>query len=218
MIENRRNKIWSNLDWPLISIVMLMAFFGWINIYAANYNPDYPNIFSLNQEYGKQGIWLVIALVIGFLVLLTDGFIFLRTAPFIYILFTLLLGLVLLVGKEVNGAKSWFGIGSFGIQPAEFAKIATCLFLANLLSDIGSNPSRFFFLKIGAMIAIPAALILLQPDTGTAIVFSAFVLVLYRERLVGNIIFSAFLALFIAVLVLIMQHNTYNLPFMGIPV
>ncbi|TXC75648.1 rod shape-determining protein RodA [Luteibaculum oceani] len=217
-MDNRRNKIWSNIDWLLVAIVVLLALFGWINIYAANFNESYPNIFSLNQEYGKQGMWMVIAVVAGFIILLTDGFLFLRIAPVIYIIFTLLLVLVLLVGKEVNGAKSWFGIGSFGIQPAEFAKLATCLFIANILRDTSKNISASLYFKIALCIGFPALLILLQPDTGTAIVFSAFFLVLYREELVGNIIFSAILALFIAVLVLIMQNNSYALPFSDIVV
>lgn len=213
MIDNRRNKIWSNIDWVLVGIVLVLALFGWINIYAANYNESFPSIFSLNQEYGKQGMWMIIGLVVAFIILLTDGFLFLRIAPFIYILFTALLVLVLLVGKEVNGAKSWFGVGAFGIQPAEFAKLATCLFVANLLRDSGKTGGLSLYLKTAFAVGFPAVLILLQPDTGTAIVFSAFFLVLYREKLVGNIIFSAILALFIAVLVLIMQDNTYNLPF-----
>ncbi len=218
MIENRRNKIWSNIDWTLLILVLVLAIFGWMNIYAANFNPDYPSVLALNQEYGKQGVWLILAVVVGFLILLTDGFIFLRAAPFIYGGVTLLLILVLLVGREINGAKSWFGIGSFGIQPAEFAKFATCLFVASVLKDRSGNPRTSLYLTLGLIIGLPAVLILLQPDTGTAIVFSAFVLVLYREKLVGNLIFSAILALFIAVLVLIMQNNSYNIPFTQIPV
>ena len=213
MIDNRRNKIWSNIDWWLAGIVLLLAIFGWLNIYAANFNENYPSIFASNQEYGRQGIWLLIAIAASFIILLTDGFLFLRIAPAMYILFTAILALVLIIGKEVNGAKSWFGVGSFGIQPAEFAKLATALFLANVLRESTKNFNLKFYLKIALVIGTPVALIMLQPDTGTAIVFTAFFLVLYREEIVGNIIFSSILALFIAVLVLILQDNMYKVPF-----
>lgn len=218
MIENRRNKIWSNIDWPLVIIVLLLAIFGWMNIYAANFNEQFPSIFASNQEYGRQGIWLVIALVASFIILLTDGFLFLRIAPVMYIVFTLILAAVLVIGKEVNGAKSWFGVGSFGIQPAEFAKLATALYLANILRDSSKNLALNYYVKIAFLILTPVVLILLQPDTGTAIVFAAFFLVLYREKIVGNIIFSSILAIFVAVLVLIMQNNQYGIPFSEIKV
>ncbi|MES2628408.1 MAG: FtsW/RodA/SpoVE family cell cycle protein, partial [Bacteroidota bacterium] len=117
---NRNSSPLQNIDLATLGLYLLLMFIGWFNIYAASYNAAHPSIFDISQEYGMQFIWISSSLMIGFSIFLMDGrFITKLSYPF-YVICLLMLILVLLVGKEVNGAKAWFGFGSFGIQPAEF--------------------------------------------------------------------------------------------------
>ncbi len=200
-----RRELIGNLDKPLLLIYILLITMGWVNIYAANYSEAFPSIFDSSREYGMQFIWMCIGLVAGTGLLLFDGEFYRRNAVFVYGGVILLLIAVLLFGREVNGATSWFGVGGFGIQPSEFAKMGTALMVASFLSGVNviknktSAKIKFLgFLSMPAslltvigIIGLPALLILLQPDAGTLLVFTSFMLVLYREGLVGNIIFLA---------------------------
>ena len=184
---------------------------GWLNIYAANYDLEHPSIFYTGKEYGKQFIWICIAFTLGLIILAIDSQFFKDFAFIIYIALTLLLVLVLIAGKEVNGAKSWFGIGSFGIQPSEFSKIGVGLALAGFLSNIKIKFNKLKTLLYSlAILGVPAFLILMQPDAGTLLVYIAFILVLYREGVTGNIVLFgiSLLVLFIGTLSLI-KYETY---------
>lgn len=182
---------------------------GWLNIYSASYNIDHPSIFDSTQEYGKQFIWIVTAIVLGSVILLFDGTFIRRSAPLVYGITTLLLVLVLIFGKEVNGAKAWFGFGSFGIQPSEFAKLGTSLMLAFYLSETNIRMENMRTKIIAtAILALPALLILLQPDTGTVLVFVAYILVMYREGLSGNILLLGLLAMILSVLSLVLKATS----------
>jgi len=207
--------IWSELDWFTISMYLVLVTAGWFNIYAASYNLEAPSIFDNTQEYGKQFIWICTALVLGMAILLVEGE-FLRKAAFIlYGLVMLLLVGVLIFGKEVNGAKAWFGFGSFGVQPSEFAKFAISLALAAFL---GNSTRKFQNLEtkiiVAGIIALPAMLIMLQPDTGTVLVFAAFFFVLYREGLSGNFLLFGVIAAALSVMSLVMKESSIELPFM----
>jgi rod shape determining protein RodA len=131
----------------------------------------------------------------------------------IYGFVLLLLLLVLILGKEVNGARAWFGVGSFGIQPAEFGKFATALALSRYLSGLPALTGMRSRVISTALILAPVGLIMLQPDTGTALVSGAFILVLYREGLSGNVLLLAILAGVLSVLSLIMKESEFGLPF-----
>lgn len=166
-----------------------MVFLGWFNIYAAVYNEEHKSIFDISQNYGKQLIWIATSIVIALAILLIDGKFFTVFSYPIYGFVILLLILVLVFGREVAGSKSWFEIGSFRVQPAEFGKFATALVVAKYLSALHIRMENLKTKAIaGALIAFPALLILLQNDTGSALVFGAFVFVLYREGLSGNIL------------------------------
>lgn len=213
---NRRSSVFSQLDIAVIAITLFLVLFGWINIYAAGYKPEYSSIFSFSQEYGKQFIWISASVLIFLTICLLDSSIFTKLTLLYYGLSMVLLVAVLIFGREVNGAKSWFGFGSFGFQPSEFAKIACALMLAKHLSD---NPKKSFknlALALGIII-LPAVLIMLQPDTGTVLVFTAFVLLLYRFAYVGNIILTGILAILLAVVALIIQNSTFTIPFTDYP-
>jgi rod shape determining protein RodA len=158
-----------------------------VNIYAAVYNDEHKNIFDLTQNYGKQMIWILTSLVLGMVILILDAKFFSAFSYVIFIVLLLVLILVLVIGKEVAGSRSWFEIGNFRLQPSEFAKFATALAMAKYMSALDLNINRLSTrLTAATIILLPASLIILQPDAGSAIVYSAFILVLFREGLSGN--------------------------------
>lgn len=186
MGSNRRT---AQLDWVLLLLYVVFVLLGWFNIYAAVFNEEAPNIFDSSQRYGKQLTWMLTAAAIIILLFLIDGKFFNRFAYPIYGAIMLSLVAVLIFGKEVGGSKSWFQIGSFGLQPAEFAKTGAALALAKFLSSVNINLEHTKTRMIAlAIVFFPAVLILLQNDTGSAMVFSVFLLVLYREGMPGFLI------------------------------
>ncbi len=180
----RRINIWRNIDWFTVMLYALLVLMGWLNIYAAVYNDEHHSILDFSQRYGKQLIWIVAAAVIAVTMLLIDVKVFSFFAYVIYGVAVFSLFAVLLFGTEVNGARSWFQIGSFRIQPAEFAKIATALALARYLSGFNVQLKNWrTYLRIGLILLLPPILIIFQNDFGSALVYGAFILVLYREGL-----------------------------------
>ena len=197
-MRERRN-LFSNIDVTLVVLYLVMVLLGWVNIYAAVYDEDHRSIIDISQSYGKQMIFILSSIFIALVILLTDARFFSTFAYAIYGLTIFLLLVVLAVGSEVSGSKSWFHIGSFGFQPAEFAKFATALALARFFSaqHINIKELRTRVLPLVIM-GVPAALILLQNDTGSALVYSSFILVLYRMGLSGNYLFAGALVVVIA--------------------
>lgn len=190
---NRRTTIISGIDWVLISLYLIMVFFGWLNIFAAGFNSRFSNIFDLNTTYGDQLLWIIISFTAVLIILLVDYKIYHFFAYVFYGLAILLLLMVIAFGTEVNGAKSWIRIAGFTIQPSEFAKIGTCLALSRFLS--GYQTTKFNLKSIGicaGIIGLPFLLILIQPDPGTSIVFCIFLLVLFREGLPGWVLVILF--------------------------
>ena len=177
---------------------------GWLNIYAAVYDESHSNILDIDLKYGKQLLWIGAAFVLGIFILLTDSKFFTAFSFVIYGLTVGLLAAVLVFGVESHGARSWFEIGGIRIQPAEFGKFATCLAIANVMSRHGFKIMRFSSLAlIGLLLAIPAGLIVLQNDTGSALVYSSFILVMYREGLHGSLLLLCFIAIAIFIFTLI---------------
>ncbi len=185
-----RNKLWTNVDWVTFVIFLVLTIMGWFNIYAAVYDDTHRSIFDLSQRYGKQIVWIAAALIIGFTILIIDSNFYVLFAYVFYGVVVLSLLLVLVAGVEINGSKSWFVIGEFRIQPSEFGKFATSLALAKIMSGFNFRlRSLSSYLKIGLIIMAPACLILMQPDAGSAVVFAAYLLVLYREGMPGIVLF-----------------------------
>lgn len=185
----------TNIDKPVLLIYLALAFIGWISIYSAVFDEDHQSIFDLSMRYGKQLLWIGLGLVLSFMVLLTDPKFFNAFAFLIYLITIVLLIAVLLFGATISGSKSWFQIGGFALQPAEFAKFSTSLALASLLGRLDTHLGQFRTRIWAAIIIIlPALLILMQYDTGSALVFSAFILVLYREGMSGLPLVLAVLA------------------------
>ncbi|HSH52540.1 MAG TPA: rod shape-determining protein RodA, partial [Bacteroidales bacterium] len=180
----RRINIWTSIDWLTVALYLLLVFLGWVNIYAAVYNEEFQSIFDVSMRYGKQLIWICAAIVIALLVFVVDINFYAYFAYAIYGLMILLLILVLFFGVEVNAARSWFQLGTFRIQPSEFAKIATALVIARYLStyNVQINTLKSYW-RLAAFILIPAILTFIQNDTGSALVYFVFILVLFREGL-----------------------------------
>jgi rod shape determining protein RodA len=195
-----------------LSLVLI----GWITIYSASYNPEHPSIFSFSEEYGKQFLFIIIGLLLAVAITHIDGIFFSRLSIIFYIITTLALVLVLLIGREINGATAWFHIGSFSLQPSEFSKVAISLLLAQFISSRGVKfrgiKTR---LQAAAIVLIPAGLILLQPDAGTLLVFTAFIFAMYREGLSGNILIFGMASIVISVASIIVNESTYDYPFAG---
>lgn len=202
---SRRNSVWANIDWFTVLLYLVLVFLGWINIYASVYDAEHQSILDVSQRYGKQLIWIGAALTLAFLILLIETNFYVFFSYIIYAVVVFLLIAVLFFGTEINGAKSWFTIGGFSIQPAEFGKFATALALSKFMSSFGFRLQRVKSLLImGVIIFAPAVLILLQNDTGSALVYFAFVLVLYREGLSGVVLFFGLLVALLFVLSMVL--------------
>lgn len=213
----KRNNMWANIDWITVLLFLLLTFMGWFNIYAAVYNEEFQSIFDTSQRYGKQLIWIGAALVLGLTILLIDTNFYVFFSYIFYGILVGLLILVLLIGKEVNGAKSWFVVGGFGFQPSEFMKFATALVLAKYMSSFGFKIHQPKSLAtIIAIIFTPVVFILLQNDTGSALVYFSFVFVLYREGLSGVVLFFGFLVAILFVLSLIISNIALSLILLGL--
>ena len=173
----------SYLDWPLFISFLLMLIMGLATVYSVAYTPEDPSLFDLDKQYGKQSIWIGISLFLGLLVFLIDSDIYRKFAFPIY-LFTLILLVIVLFMPAINGARAWIGIGSMGIQPAEFSKIASSLLIAKYISELSLKQQTIASVSRAiAIILVPMILILLQPDAGTFVVFTSFLFVMYREGL-----------------------------------
>ncbi len=209
-----------------------MVIFGWVNIYAAIYNPEYHSILDVSQNYGKQMIWIGSSLLLAMLILIIDSKFYSVFSFVIYFLMLVMLVVVLFFGREVAGSKSWLHFGSFALQPAEFMKMATALALSKYLSEMNIDLRKFTsLLKAGAIVLIPVLLIELQNDTGTALVFLSFAFVFYRQGmpgailmvgagilllffltlLVNNMILIGILALLAFLVILLMQKTARNI-------
>ena len=199
-MSNKRNWV-ANIDWITILMYLILVFFGWINIYAAVYNEEHKAIFDFSQRYGKQLIWIIAAFTIALIIMLIESKFYNFFAMPVYIAMIILLILTILVSRDIKGAHSWIEIGSFRLQPSEFAKITTALAISQFTSRIGFNIKKTKDLvKSAIIIFTPTIIILLQNDTGSALVYFAFLLPMYRKGFPGWILLLGlyFIILFIA--------------------
>lgn len=192
-----------SFDWALILIYLALISIGWLSIYSASYNPEVENFINLENLHFKQLLWIGLGFVIITFILFLDSKFFERFSSLIYVVAILSLILLFPLGKNINGATSWFAFGSFTLQPSEFAKVATALALAKYLSDIQTNIKTLRDqLRAFLIIAIPALVIIPQPDPGSALVYAAFFFPLYREGIaaVYLILGASVIALFVLTL------------------
>jgi len=205
----RRNNILANIDWFTVGLYMLMVFLGWFNIYAALYSDEHNSIFDVSQQYGKQLMWIGAASVLALIIMLLEVNFYVFFSYIIYGTLMVLLLLVPFIGKEINGARSWFQLGPVLFQPSEFTKAATALALARYMSTYGFKLHKLkSYLTIAAIVFVPVIFILLQNDTGSALVYFSFVLVIYREGLTGVVLFFGTLIALLFVLALVLPNLT----------
>jgi rod shape determining protein RodA len=214
---SRRTSLVANLDWLSIFLYILLVGAGWACIYSTGHEEGQEKIFNFSREHGKQLAWILAAFLLSFLILLVDAKFFMAFSFLIYACALLLLVGVLLFGKEVNASRSWIEIGIFRVQPSEFAKFATALALSSIVSRHNFKVTRFTnLLLVALLIAFPAGLIKLQNDTGSAIIYSAFLLALFREGLHGSILFLCFTAVVLFILSIISAPFTVACIIIGV--
>ena len=195
------------IDNPLLLMFSAFALLGLLTIYSSAYSEEFPSLFSMQKEYGKQAMYIGVSFVVGILILLLEGKFFTTYAYHIYGAIVLLLILVLFT-PAIKGAHSWFKIGGFSLQPSELAKFATELAFAKLLSSpnrkLTDNKTRLY--AVG-LLALPGLLITLQPDPGTVLVFVSFLLVMYREGMSGIILLLGLLIAIVAVMSIFLRDS-----------
>jgi rod shape determining protein RodA len=209
--------IGNKMDWVTVVIYLSIMLLGWLNIFAAVYDPtSNKDLFHFTTNFGTMPLQMkqFMFMVASFLIILTILIVDMRFyETFAYVIYGVMMAMLLIVpfiGKEVGGNRAWLGVGSFGVQPSEFAKFVTALAIAKFIGSVGfkmDNLRNQAILFI--MIGIPMMLILLQKDTGTALVFTVFVLVFYREGMSPFILIVGIAAIFLFVLALLVENENY---------
>ena len=193
-IENRQ-KISKGFDATLIILYMILVTIGWFTIFSSSYDANsFVSVFNIKMPYGRQLIWIGTSLLIVIVTLLIDHRFYLHYAYYIYAFCLLLLISVLIFGTEISGNKAWIKIGNFSIQPSEFMKMAVALALAKFFNEGKTNKGKrnVWLIALG-IIFLPVIVIMLQNDTGSALVYTAFILLFYREGMSVNILLLGFL-------------------------
>lgn len=203
MLKREDDHITGSVDWVTLVLYLLLVFAGWVSIYGASYNYDHvTSMFDLSGRAGMQLVWIGISVLVGFVLLKLDSNLYDIFAYFIYAFFILLLIVTIIIAPDIKGSRSWIVItNSIRLQPAEFAKFAVALALARFINSYNFKLLTFKNLFIiGLIIVLPMILIMLQQETGSALVYTAFILVLYREGLPGMVLFSGLCAIVLFVL------------------
>ncbi len=204
-MRKRESNILAGIDWVLILLYLTLVFLGWISIYAATVSPSDTKILDFSTLYGKHIQKISFGLILAVIAISIDSKFYERFSGVIYIVTLLSLVGLFIFGANINGATSWYRIGSFTLQPSEFAKVGVALALANFLSepnrDLNNLKSQ---LNAFAILLIPAVLITLQPDAGSALIYVSLVFVMYREGLPVYYIVIGLLAIILFVVTLAM--------------
>ena len=195
---------YKKLDWISIALYLILVIFGWMNIYSSSYQDDV-SFFNLSTKYGMHLIWISTAFILAAIVLFSiPSKIYPAIALPLYILFALLLIAVAFIGVEINGSKSWFALGPFRLQPAEFSKLSTSLLIACLLGQYDFSFTKpKCVARAAAVILLPILFILLEKETGSALVYLGFLLVFFREGMNGWILIAGLLSILLFILTLI---------------
>ena len=191
--NNQGPKLLSSIDWFTILIYLMLLAMGWMSVCGASYDLDQGgSVVDFSTRSGMQIVWIGTSLILGTLILMTDDRLIESLSYIIYLGFLVLLAITPFLAHDIKGSMSWIKIGSFSIQPAEFAKFGTALCVAKVMSTYDFDVRRWkdFVISV-ALIVVPMVLIVLQHETGSALVYSAFFLMLYREGMPGSILFAA---------------------------
>ena len=192
MIGERKNVF--KADKILIILYVLLVGFGWGNILSSSITGEINSLFDISELYGKQLVFILFSSILIIITLTIEAKFYERFSSIIYIFSILSLLGLFVFGKTINGATSWYSIGSFTIQPSEFAKVATSLAVAKIISDLQTNvQSLKYQLRLLLIIILPAILIVLQNDAGSTIIYSAFFFVLIIEIYVQILLLSRYI-------------------------
>lgn len=195
----KNQSVKNNIDWISVFIYIALVTLGWLNIYSSS-------LLSTDGTYQKQFIFICCTIPLIFVVLFVDGKFYEKYASIIFVVSLLSLAGLFLFGKTIAGQRCWYAIGSFTLQPSEFAKAATSLALAKYLSDTQINLKETNRqIQALAIMLLPVMLILPQPDPGSALIYSVFILVLYREGLPSWYVWTAFITIVLFVLTLVLE-------------
>ena len=203
-----------SIDWFTMVLYLILIVWGAVSIYAATYDFDKASMFSLDEFSGKQFMWAGLSFVLGLVLLLIDRRIYEAYAYPIYGFMILLLIITIFIAPDIKGSRSWLVFGPVSLQPAEFTKFATALALAKLFSTYGFALNNWRNYAIaGGIIMLPIVCIILEKETGSALVYTSLIFVLYREGMSGFVLFAALCA--ITYFVVVLKFATVLL--MGIP-
>ena len=204
MRMSRNGNILTNIDWPTVFMFLAIAVFGWMNIYGASYNYEQTSMFDFSNRAGKQFVWMMSALFMGSIILLIDYKTYDILAYFLYGIMLVLLLITPILAHNVKGSYSWISLGPISIQPAEFAKCITALAVAKYMGRYEYRIRTWRDLLIPlVIIGVPMLIIMLfQRETGSALVFAAFLLVFYRQGMSGLVLWTGVLAVVIFLIVI----------------
>jgi rod shape determining protein RodA len=203
-LRRERNNIFAGIDWLLVLIFIVLVSFGWFNIYSASKTEEDLELLSFSTEYGKQLIFIFLTIPLIITILFFNSEFYEKFSGIFYIVSLATLAGLFLFGKTINGATSWYSFGVLGLQPSEFVKAFTALAVAKLISD-----RQYSFklvknqIKAFVVVFIPAFLITLQPDVGSALIYLSFFLVFHREGLTLNYIISGVLVIVLFILTIL---------------
>ena len=191
----RRDNIWKSLDWVTIVIYLMLIVFGWFSVCGASYDYGDRDFLDFSTRAGKQFMWIVCSFGLGFILLMLEDTLYDMFSYIIYIGLILLLVVTIFIAPDTKGSRSWLILGPVSLQPAEFAKFATALALAKYMSAYSFTIKSWKnALMLAFLILLPMMLIILQRETGSALVYTAFFLMLYREGMPGVVLFSGICA------------------------
>jgi rod shape determining protein RodA len=211
MSDIREDNISGGLDWPTIGLFGALVLLGWLNIYAVIYDENINRVmYDFSTNSGRQMIFIGASLIIVTGIIIIDMRFYDAFAYFIYGAVIAVLLFVPIIGKEVGGNKAWLGIGSFGVQPSEFAKFATALAVSKFIGQVGFKMDNMRNqLILFGMIGLPMALIVLQSDFGTALVFTSFLIVFFREGMSPFLLIVGICSAIIFILTLLVPNQLY---------
>lgn len=191
----RKDSIWKTVDWWTIALYVILVMCGWLSVCGASYDYGDPDFFSLSTRAGKQLMWIGCSFGLGFVLLMIEERFYDTYAYLIYGILLLLLFGTIFNPHEIKGSRSWIVLGPVSLQPAEFAKFATALALAKYIGEytFSMEKGKNLMMALG-IILVPMVLIVCQKETGSALVYLSFFLVLYREGMTGTVLFSGICA------------------------
>ena len=196
MIRERKESLWKSIEWVTVALYLTLVICGWFSICGASYSYGETDLFSFDTRSGKQLVWIGCSLGLGFILLMLEEKVYEVLAYLLYAGMMVLLLITPLLARDIKGSLSWISLGPVSLQPAEFAKFATALALSKMMSTYGFTLEKERnLLRTTALILLPMILIILQKETGSALVYAAFFLVLYREGMPGAILFSGVAAI-----------------------